>query len=105
MLTWLTWLVVGVAVYLIFLAGVIVVLRAAKARARAERATDTMTLVAPPAAVGGRSAPEALPEDDAGRGHPVTEEHGEPRPGDPGSSASFSRRHDGTIPPSLRTRG
>ena len=35
-----TWLAVGVTAYLAFLAGVIVVLRAARTRSRAERAAD-----------------------------------------------------------------
>ncbi|MFE5332869.1 hypothetical protein ACFRCG_41445 [Embleya sp. NPDC056575] len=92
-----TWLAVGSAAYLAFLACVIVVLRAAKARARAERAVDARELgspsPSPPAvdragsdpgsaagpAADGRPA-EASVEDEAARAHPDPEpgESGEP---------------------------
>jgi hypothetical protein len=102
----LTWLVVGVAAYPVFLAGVIVVLRAAKARARAERATDAVTSVAPAALVADRPAPEGAAESDAGRGHPVPDEHvTAPQPGDPGTSTPPRPGRSGTMPPSSRARG
>ncbi|MFE3199555.1 hypothetical protein [Embleya sp. NPDC059237] len=84
-----TWLAVGSAAYLAFLACVIVVLRAAKARARAERAVDAREFgspsPSPPAveragpAADGRPA-EASVEDEAARAHPDPEpgESGEP---------------------------
>ncbi|WP_439673829.1 hypothetical protein [Embleya sp. MST-111070] len=90
-----TWLAVGSAAYLAFLACVIVVLRAAKTRARAERAVDAREFgspsPSPPAveragpdpgsaagpAVDGRPA-EASVEDEAARAHPEPGESGEP---------------------------
>jgi hypothetical protein len=94
-----TWLAVGVTAYLVFLAGVIVVLRAAKARARAERAADAEVPTAAPSAIPDRPAPEGLSEVDAGRAHPVTDEHPEAlRHGDPATPAP-------PPPPSSRSRG
>jgi hypothetical protein len=125
----LTWLMVGVAAYVVFLAGVIVVLRAAKARGRAERAMDVVTpavpgafavsemagglvtsgaTVVPPMVGAARPVPEGLGRDDSGRGHPVAEESMEsmesPQP-DPGPPAPPSARRDRADPPSSRSRG
>ncbi|GCD98770.1 hypothetical protein [Embleya hyalina] len=89
-----TWLAVGSAAYLAFLACVIVVLRAAKARARAERSLDAREFgpPAPPAAEeragsdpgsAAGSTTDARPmeasvEDEAARAHPEPGGSGEP---------------------------
>ncbi|OPC84409.1 hypothetical protein B4N89_28890 [Embleya scabrispora] len=91
-----TWLAVGSAAYLAFLACVIVVLRAAKARARVERAVDAREFGAPsplpsspsppakpdpgsaaaPTTDGGPAEPRG--EEEAARAHPEPGETGEP---------------------------
>ncbi|MFI1381634.1 hypothetical protein [Embleya sp. NPDC020886] len=106
-----TWLVVGAVAYLLFLAGVIVVLRAAKARARAERAADARAVGAPtvaqaseggpipPLRGGERPAAEPAAEDDEARAHPLPDEHTPPvRECDPGPSGP-------SAPPASRARG
>ncbi|MGC0423365.1 hypothetical protein [Embleya sp. AB8] len=80
-----TWLAVGVVAYLAFLAGVIVLLRAARARSRAERAADAGELGVrsaadepAPAPAPERAAPSAEAHADAMRGHPVSDESAGP---------------------------
>ncbi|MFI6579832.1 hypothetical protein [Embleya sp. NPDC050493] len=104
-----TWLSVGVVAYLAFLACVIVVLRGAKARARAERGADMQAAGAPvpagetavaPAPGGDRPAAGPSIEDDEARAHPLPDEpHARPvrgcDPGPPGPPA----------PPASRVRG
>ncbi|MGW1989047.1 hypothetical protein [Embleya sp. NPDC001921] len=104
-----TWLVVGVAAYLVFLACVIVVLRAAKARARVERNADARAAGAPapvgavgaigPVPVGDRPVAEQSADTDTARAHPVPDEHPQPSRGcDAGSS-------EPPVPPASRMRG
>ncbi|MYS83762.1 hypothetical protein [Embleya scabrispora] len=106
-----TWLVVGVLAYLAFLACVIVVLRAAKARARVERAADVQAVGVPvptpagesteviaPVSRGDRPAAEPVVEGDEARAHPLPDEHAGPvrecdgeQSGPPAPPASRSR--------------
>ncbi|MFI6984855.1 hypothetical protein ACIBSV_40550 [Embleya sp. NPDC050154] len=100
-----TWLVVGVAAYLVFLACVIVLLRAAKARARVERNADAWAAGPPagaaigPVPVGDRPVPEQPADTDTARAHPVPDEDPQPsRACDPGPS-------EPPVPPASRMRG
>ena len=102
-----TWLAVGVSAYPVFLAGVIVVLRAARARSRAERAADAATTppgrAVSPFDVDERAAVTAAGSggaigvpgdaDEAGRAHPDPDEAGDERGGPPPE------------PPATRVRG
>lgn len=103
-----TWLVVGVAAYLVFLACVIVVLRAAKARARVERNADARAAGAPappvgaaigPVPVGDRPVSEQPADTDTARAHPVPDEHPPP------SRACDAGSPEPPVPPASRMRG
>ncbi|MET7301562.1 hypothetical protein [Embleya sp. NPDC005575] len=105
-----TWLAVGVVAYLAFLACVVVVLRAAKARARVERAADVQAVGAPtpagesteaiaPVPEGDRPTAEPVVEGDEARAHPLPDEHVRPvRECDGGPSGP-------PAPPASRARG
>jgi len=103
-----TWLAVGVTAYLAFLAGVIVVLRAARTRSRAERAADAgpppprRTLPGPdvdepaasiPAGPGGSVGARGDAAEEPGRAHPEPHDTHEGSGGPPPE------------PPATRVRG